>query len=235
MSLDKVIVALDFSSAKEALRVVDELEGLIDFFKVGYELFLAEGVNFINLLKKRNKKVFLDLKFHDIPNTVYKATKLILNYQIDMFTVHALGGKEMMQACLKALKESSLENQPKVIGVTILTSLDSEKLTDTLNVSVELEKMVLHLAVTAKQVGVQGVVASANEAKKIKQLCGKDFLVISPGIRTKAGQDDQRRTSKASEAFTAGVDYIVLGRAITLSKNPKQSLLNILDESSCRN
>ncbi|MEN2986579.1 MAG: orotidine-5'-phosphate decarboxylase, partial [Thermodesulfovibrionaceae bacterium] len=194
MSFDKVIVALDFSSATEALKIVDDLEGLVDFFKVGYELFLAEGFSFLNILKKRNKRIFLDLKLHDIPTTVYKATKLILNYQVEMFTIHTLGGVEMMKASLKALREIG-EVPSKIIGVTVLTSLNEEKLYETLNTSFELNNLVLHLATRAYQSGLHGVVASANEAKKIKELCGKDFLVITPAIRAEKMQDDQRRIS----------------------------------------
>lgn len=221
--IDSVIIALDFNKKEDALRVVDELEGLVDFFKVGLELFISEGPEIIKILKKRDKKVFLDLKLHDIPNTVYKTTKAVLQYQVDMLTIHTTGGFEMMKYAVDALREFNTDT--KIIGVTILTSLDEEKLRKILNFPVDLNSLVVNLALEAKKAGINGVVSSAQEVSSIKKNCGDDFLVITPGIRfEKESFNDQKRLANAQSAFSYGADYIVLGRAITSKSNLRKVL-----------
>ncbi len=230
MSLDKVIVALDFSKSKEALKLVDELDELISFYKVGLELFLSEGRNILKALKKRNKKIFLDLKFHDIPNTVHRAVKASLNFGIDMLTLHTTGGFEMMKRAIEIVEEAKIKeaSQLKLLGVTILTSLDNESLTELYGFSIDTSSIVKNLAILSKKAGLDGVIASAKEIKNIKNHCGKDFLVVTPGIRVeKLVKDDQKRTVSPQEAFLLGADYIVIGRAVTLSKNPAEVILNL--------
>lgn len=231
MSLDKVIIALDFSKKHEALRVVDELEGLIDFYKVGLELFLSEGVEFIKILKKREKKIFLDLKFHDIPNTIQKAVKVCIDYGVDMLTFHSSGGFDMLKRAVEIVEETKINDKAslKLLGVTVLTSLDSNALREIYGTPFEASSLVKNLALLSKKAGLDGVVASASEAGEIKELCGKEFLVVTPGIRlSKISNDDQRRTVKPKEALLYGADYIVIGRAVTSSSSSREALLKLL-------
>ncbi len=219
IDLSRIIVALDFSKKEDALKIVDELEGLINFYKVGLELFISEGAEILKILKNKGKKVFLDLKFHDIPNTVYKAVKSVLQYEIDMFTVHASGGIEMMQRAVMAVKEYSYKEDiqpPKILGVTVLTSLSEEALTQVFSFPVSREVLAKNLALKAKQAGMDGVVSAVSSIKNIKELCGKDFTVVTPGIRLKNSDfHDQKIVATPYEAFYQGADYIVIGRAIT--------------------
>lgn len=223
---DRIIVALDVSTREEALKIVKELEGFVDFYKVGSELFINEGPRILKELKKLDKRIFLDLKLHDIPNTVYKATRAILNYDIDMLTVHILGGVSMLKRAVEAVRECSLNNEgikTKLIGVTALTSLDEEDFKD-LGINLSVADFVKRLSLLAKKVGVDGVVASAREVKAIKELCGNNFLVITPGIRTSLiEKNDQKRIVTAQDAFSLGADYIVVGRAITSSLKPMEA------------
>ncbi len=224
----RIIVALDFSKKEDALRIVDELEGLVNFYKIGLELFLSEGSDFVRLLKKKGKKIFLDLKFHDIPNTVYKAVKSILQYEIDMFTIHAFGGTEMMKKALLAVKEHSYKENtspPKILGVTVLTSIDEIVLKEMISFPVSRETIVKNLAVKVKEAGLDGVVAGASSIKTIKELGGKDFIIVTPGIRLKdTDLDDQKVVATPEKAFDLGADYIVIGRALTSNQNPKDFL-----------
>lgn len=229
MSLDKVIIALDFPKKEEALKIVEELDELINFYKVGLELFLSEGVNILGTLKKREKKIFLDLKFHDIPTTVKKAVKASLNFGIDMLTLHTTGGVEMMKRAKEVVEEAKIKNNSsiKLLGVTILTSLDSIMLKEIYKADIDIPTMVKNLSVLAKKAGLDGVVASAQEINIIKEHCGNDFLVVTPGIRLKKTPEDQKRTVTPKEAFAKGADYIVIGREITESQNPREVLLNL--------
>lgn len=231
MSLDKVIIALDFSKKNEALRVVDELEGLIDFYKVGLELFLSEGVDFIKILKKKNKKIFLDLKFHDIPNTIQRAVKVCLGYGVEMLTLHSSGGFDMLKRAVEIVEETKIKDKVslKLLGVTVLTSLDDNVLREIYGTPIKASNLVKNLALLSKKAGLDGIVASASEIRKIKELCGEDFLVVTPGIRLYAlPNDDQRRTITPQEAFLSGADYIVVGRAVTSSSSSKEALLKLL-------
>ncbi|WP_353683699.1 orotidine-5'-phosphate decarboxylase [Thermodesulfovibrio sp. 3907-1M] len=228
----RIIVALDFSKKEDALKIVDELEGLINFYKVGLELFLSEGAQILKILKNKGKKVFLDLKFHDIPNTVYKAVKSVLQYEIDMFTVHASGGIEMMQRAVMAVKEYSYRENippPKILGVTVLTSLNDEELTQVFSSPVAREVLAKNLALKAKQAELDGVVSAVSSVKTIKELCGKDFTVVTPGIRLKdANFHDQKIVATPYEAFCEGADYIVIGRAIT-ETSPRRAIITMIN------
>lgn len=227
MSLDRVIIALDFSDRKQALQIVDKLEGAINFYKVGTELFLSEGERIIDDLKRRNKKIFLDLKFHDIPNTVQRAVRVSLNFGVDMLTLHTLGGIEMLKRARDTVEEEKIKSNIslKLLGVTVLTSLDGKALEEIFGFSIEVSGLVENLAIMAKKVGLDGVVSSANEIFLVKEKCGKDFLVVTPGIRlTSLVRDDQKRAVTPQEAFNRGADYIVVGRAVTLSNNPMDAL-----------
>jgi orotidine-5'-phosphate decarboxylase len=228
MDPGRIIVALDFSKKEDALRIVNQLEGVIDFYKVGLELFLSEDGEILRILKKKGKKIFLDLKFHDIPNTVYKAVKSILQYEIDMFTIHSFGGTEMMKKALLAVKEHSYKENilpPKILGVTVLTSIDERELKELISFSVSRETIVKNLAIKAKEAGLDGVVAGASSIITIKELCGDDFLIVTPGIRLKDSDlYDQKIVTNPKEAFDLGADYIVIGRAVTSNQNPGEVL-----------
>ncbi len=227
MSLDKVIIALDFSNEADALKIVDELGELVNFYKVGLELFCSSGPSIIKKLKSFDKKVFLDLKFHDIPNTVQKAVKVCLKYEVDLLTLHTIGGKKMLEAVATLKKET---NNTKIIGVTILTSLNEDDLNE-LGFNISIPQIVKRLSFLAKDCNMDGVVASAHEIKLIKELCGKDFLVITPGIRPHdCSKDDQKRTVTAEEALAMGADFIVVGRAVTSSSTPKEALMSLFKQ-----
>lgn len=230
---ERIIVALDFSKKEDALKIVDELEGLINFYKVGLELFLSEGKEILNILKKRDKKIFLDLKFHDIPNTVYKAVKSVLQYEIDMFTVHISGGIEMMQKAVLAVKEYSYKENispPKILGVTVLTSLDERALNEIFSLSISRESLVKNFSLKAKQAGLNGVVSAVSSVKTIKELCGNDFIVVTPGIRPKNSDfHDQKVVASPEEAFLHGADYIVIGRAITNASSPHEVVFKMIN------
>jgi orotidine-5'-phosphate decarboxylase len=231
MRLDKVIIALDFSKSKEALKIVDELDELINFYKVGFGLFISEGKKILKELKKREKKIFLDLKFHDIPNTVQNAVRASYNLGVDMLTLHTTGGVEMMKKARDVVEKARVKDNTslKLLGVTILTSIDGKMFKDIYTSTTSISSVVKNLSLLAKEAGLDGVVASAHEIDIIKKYCGKDFLVVTPGIRLeKLFNEDQKRTVTPREAFDRGADYIVIGRAVTSSKNPRETLLNIL-------
>uniref|UniRef100_A0A7C4EN04 Orotidine 5'-phosphate decarboxylase n=1 Tax=Thermodesulfovibrio aggregans TaxID=86166 RepID=A0A7C4EN04_9BACT len=232
MDPGRIIVALDFSKKEDALRIVDELEGLVNFYKIGLELFLSEGPSIISLIKAKNKKIFLDLKLHDIPNTVYKAVKSLLQYEIDMFTIHTSGGTEMMKKALLAVKEYSYKENippPKILGVTVLTSLNQKALNEIFPFSISQEVLVKNLALKAKQAGLDGVVAGASSAKEIKELCGNGFIVVTPGIRIEKTEfHDQKIVATPQEAFSLGADYIVIGRAITRNNSPRRIITDMI-------
>ncbi|MGB9823213.1 MULTISPECIES: orotidine-5'-phosphate decarboxylase [Thermodesulfovibrio] len=229
----RIIVALDFSKKEDALRIVDQLEGVINFYKVGLELFLSEGHEILKILKNKGKKIFLDLKFHDIPNTVYKAVQSVLQYEIDMLTVHALGGTEMMKKAALAVKEYSYKENippPKILAVTVLTSLDEKDLVEALSFPISRESLVKNLALKAKQVELDGVVSAVSSVKTIKQVCGQGFIVVTPGIRLKNSNfHDQKVVATAHEAFSEGADYIVIGRAITHSNFPQRMIVDMIN------
>jgi orotidine-5'-phosphate decarboxylase len=225
---DKLIIALDVSDAKQALGIVDMLGDYAGVFKVGFELFVSAGPKVVEDIQRKGKKVFLDLKFHDIPNTVTKAALAASRLGVYMFNVHTSGGLDMMKRCKDSVTESCLKEniqRPKIIGVTVLTSLDNGVLKNELSVSHGIKTHVKHLALLAQKAGLDGVVASPHEISMIKQHCGKDFLVVTPGIRPSwVAPDDQKRTATPKEALKNGADYIVMGRGILKQEDPIKAL-----------
>jgi len=227
---DYLIVALDVPTLKEAEDIVDELGDLVGYYKVGLKLFLRFGPNAIEILKNKGKKVFLDLKLHDIPSTVAGAVDAAVDMNLDMLTVHALGGFEMMETAQKIIWEKKA-GKPLILGVTILTSLDEAFLQDFLGVDKPMEKQILDLAVLAKSAGLRGVVASPKEVSHIKKQCGKDFIVVTPGIRPKgAKKDDQKRVLPPDMAIIRGADFIVVGRTIINAPDRGKATLSIIED-----
>ncbi|QFT54344.1 orotidine-5'-phosphate decarboxylase [Microbulbifer sp. THAF38] len=224
-----VIVALDYDNADAALSMADQLDPSLCRVKVGKELFTIAGPDLVRALVDRGFEVFLDLKFHDIPNTVAAAVKAAARLGVWMVNVHASGGERMMRAAADALSELG-EGRPLLIGVTVLTSTTQEELAAT-GVGKPLEEQVLNLAAQAQSCGLDGVVCSAREAEALKEACGPDFALVTPGIRP-AGSDagDQRRTLTPSEALNQGSDYLVIGRPITAAEYPLTALQDILAE-----
>lgn len=221
----KIIVALDFPQQVSAMVLVDQLDPRLCRLKVGKELFTAAGPSFVKLLVAKGFDVFLDLKFHDIPNTVAKAVIAVADLGVWMTNVHASGGSRMMRAAKQALVER--RSDMLLIGVTVLTSMEDEDLAE---VSVErsVDDQVLHLATLAKEANLDGVVCSAQEASLLKSTFGGTFNLVTPGVRLAgAGADDQRRVTTPVEAVSLGSDYLVIGRPITQSPDPLATLKQI--------
>lgn len=224
--MNRILVALDVDSAARAMAVADALRGSVGGFKVGKQLFTADGPAVVRTLAERGDRVFLDLKFHDIPNTVAGAVESAVATGAWMVNVHAAGGRKMMQAAAAAAaRAAAAANRPRplVIGVTVLTSLDSRDLLET-GVSRPVVDQVIHLARLAQDAGLDGVVASPQEIAAIRRACGPDFLIVTPGIRPANGQlarDDQARTMSPAEAVAAGASYLVIGRPITAAADPR--------------
>jgi len=216
---DRIIVALDVDSAARANALMDALAGHVGGFKIGKELFVTEGPEIVRRVVERGSRVFLDLKFHDIPNTAAGAVRAAARHSAWMVNVHASGGPAMLRAAADAAAEFGT-SRPLVIAVTVLTSLDESDLRK-IGLAGTPQKAALRLAKLAKENGLDGVVASAKEAAAIKRECGADFLVVSPGIRP-AGADpgDQKRLSTPGNAAKNGCDYLVIGRPITLAPDP---------------
>jgi len=218
----KIIVALDYQEAKSAFKLVQTLDPKMCRLKVGKELFTAAGPNFIDELHKHNFSVFLDLKFHDIPNTVAKACLAASNLGVWMLNVHASGGAEMMKAASEAVKSS--ESKPLLIAVTVLTSMNQATLTS-VGVQTPLADHVLNLARLTQASGLDGVVCSAQEAPLLRTHLGNQFCLVTPGIRPKdANQDDQSRVVTPFDAIKLGSSYLVIGRPITQAENPQNML-----------
>ncbi|MDG0968317.1 MAG: orotidine-5'-phosphate decarboxylase [Porticoccaceae bacterium] len=221
----KVIVALDYSNQGAALKLVDQLDPGMCRLKVGKELFTIAGPKFVEMLVARGFDIFLDLKFHDIPNTVAKAVSAVADMGVWMTNVHASGGYRMMAEAKKALEEKS--DSMLLIGVTVLTSMDDSDLSE-LGIFRSTSEQVMHLAQLTKNAGLDGVVCSAQEAGLLKQALGGDFLLTTPGIRlAKASKDDQRRIMTPVDAVSLGSDYLVIGRPITMSSDPLATLIAI--------
>ncbi len=223
---DRTIIALDYSSAADCEEFFKKIYSLESpqlkaprFVKLGLELFYADGERVLSLVRDRGLKLFLDLKLHDIPNTVYGGIKNLAKYKPEIINVHASGGIEMMQAAKKALVDAGA-SQTKLIAVTVLTSLDDSWLSS-IGVGVSTAELAVNLALRTKEAGLDGIVCSPHEADAIKSFCGKDFLTVCPGVRP-AGSDshDQKRISTPRAALEAGADYIVMGRAITGASDP---------------
>ena len=226
---NKIIVALDFDSSSRALDFVDNLDPKLCRLKIGKELFTAAGPNLVEAMIEKEFDVFLDLKFHDIPNTVASAVQVAADLGVWMVNVHASGGSKMLEASNKAL--AGYENPPLLIAVTVLTSLSEEEIKE---IGLKgMQRQVLQLAGLAKDNGLDGVVCAASDTSLIKRQFGKDFLAVTPGIRpANSLVNDQSRVSTPSEAIKNGSDYLVIGRPITQSDNPMKSLDSIIKEIS---
>jgi orotidine-5'-phosphate decarboxylase len=230
---DRLIVALDFSTMAEAEKLVLELGDSVSYYKVGMELYYAVGAPIITFLKSQGKYVFLDLKLQDIPNTVAKSLSVLTNLGADMMNVHAVGGGKMMREAAKAVKETAAKlgkPSPKLIAVTVLTSMDNAQWSE-LNYVKPIEEQVVELAKLAKKSGMDGVVASPQEAAVISKACGNEFLIVTPGVRP-AGADvnDQSRIATPLWAINNGATHIVVGRPITQAEDKIAAAKNIVAE-----
>ncbi|MCQ2455987.1 MAG: orotidine-5'-phosphate decarboxylase [Clostridia bacterium] len=215
-----VIVACDFAGKKEVFDFLDKFEGRKPFVKIGMELFYAEGPEIVREIKKRGHKIFLDLKLHDIPNTVKKSMAVLSRLDVDMTNLHASGTCRMMEAALEGLTRED-GTRPILIAVTQLTSTDQESMENDLLIREPIDRVVMHYASNAKKAGLDGVVCSPLEAGKVHDTCGKDFLTVTPGVRFAAGDvGDQKRVMTPAEAKKIGSDYIVVGRPITAASDP---------------
>jgi orotidine-5'-phosphate decarboxylase len=221
---EKVCIALDVSTRKEALDLVRLLRDSVGMFKVGLQLFTAEGPSLVMEIVETGGKVFLDLKFHDIPNTVKNAAVEAAKLGVSMMTIHTAGGAAMMQAVASELREKFGNAKPLVVGVTVLTSLDDKGLGE-VGVSSNMDTQVLRLARLAETSGLDGIVCSPREIQMIRGAAGRGFKIVTPGIRM-PGQsvDDQQRTATPTEAFAAGADYIVVGRPVTGAPDPRAAI-----------
>lgn len=234
---EQLIVALDAPTLEVAEAWLIELKGSVHYYKVGLELFVAHGWKAVNLVKNYGGRVFLDLKLHDIPNTVSRTLAAVCEHEVDMVNVHTLGGFEMMKAARAAVEKysSGRIKKPKLIGVTVLTSHSQETLSKELCVKHKVKDEVLHLASLAQKAGLDGIVCSPEETAWVRKKFKNDFLIVTPGIRP-AGTDsgDQKRIFTPEDAVKAGSDHIVVGRPITQAANPKQAVLKILDAIASR-
>ena len=229
-----MIFALDAKNYEEALSWVELLSGHVGMFKVGKELFTAVGPKIVRSIKERSQKVFLDLKFHDIPNTVARAAEAAVGLNVDMFNVHASGGSQMIKEAVTAAWNCSDKlgrARPVLLAVTILTSLNNEDLKE-IGFQKSTGEMVLHLAKLAQNAGASGVVASAQDIAVLRKNFGNEFIIVTPGIRSAAEtkKDDQKRTLSAYEAVKMGADYIVVGRPIREAKEPVEACRKIIQE-----
>ena len=235
MSLkDRVIVALDTPDLQFAKKLVRSLKDHIKMFKIGNELFTAHGPKAVQTIKDLGAEVFLDLKYHDIPNTVAQAARQAVRLGIFMFNVHIPGGLQMMQeTCIAAADEARKQNlpSPKLIGVTLLTSLSQDEMAKQIGISKPLIDTVLHYAELAQKAGLDGVVASPREIEKIRAKFGPKFLIVTPGIRPVWAEcGDQERVTTPKEALKLGADYLVIGRPITQSDDPSEAASRIFEE-----
>ncbi len=228
---DAIIIALDVESLEQAKEIVQATGEAAVNYKVGFELFTRCGPAAVELLKEHGKEVFLDLKFHDIPNTVARAVAAASALGVKMLNVHASGGAEMMRAAAEAAGSGGSGERPKVLAVTVLTSIDQGILKEEVGCNRSVEEQVVHLARIAAGAGLDGVVASPREIGVIRRNLGADFLIVTPGIRPLwAAKGDQRRVTTPGEAIRAGADYVVIGRPITASDDPKEALERIIEE-----
>lgn len=215
-----VIIACDFASAEQTYKFLDQFGEVRPFVKIGMELYYAEGPAIVRELKRRGHKIFLDLKLHDIPNTVKKSMAVLSRLDVDICNLHAAGTKEMMKAALEGLTRED-GSRPLLIAVTQLTSTSEERMHEDLLISGSIQDCVRHYALCAKEAGLDGVVCSPLEAGLVKEACGKDFLAITPGIRFADGEvGDQVRITTPEKAKSIGSDYIVVGRPITAAEDP---------------
>ncbi len=229
---NRIIVALDTADFTQAKSLVKTLKRDVPIFKIGSELFTACGPRAIQMVRESGREVFLDLKFHDIPNTVHRSVRAAIQYEVAMLTIHVSGGLRMMQeACVAAADEAQKKNLelPKLIGVTLLTSLSEEDVKNEIGLSKPIQETVLRYAGLAQRAGLDGIVASAFEIKRIREHYGPDFLIVTPGVRPEgASRDDQERVLTPKEAFDLGASYIVMGRPITQATSPADAMARVI-------
>ena len=224
----KIIVPLDVSSLEDAKTLVNKLPE-VSFWKVGLELFVSTGAEILQYLKDRDKKVFLDLKFHDIPNTVAGACRSACKYEVDLLTIHATAGKKALEAAVKEVQK--VEKPPQLLAISLLTSIDSRSLAYDLKVPVELPQYALEMAILAKESGLNGAVCSPQEVAKLREICGQDFVLVCPGIRPSwSVKGDQSRVATPKDAIASGASYLVIGRPITAAEDPNQAWSRICQE-----
>ena len=232
---DKIVFALDVEHFGEAQQWVNRLKGHVGVFKVGKQLFTHAGPKVIDMIRQKGQNAFLDLKYHDIPNTVAKAGEEATKLGVVMFNLHALGGFEMMRKTVEASRATAKSlgvPKPLILAVTILTSMDEETLKE-VGVQGPLVEEVGRLASLSLKAGVDGVVASPQEIGIIRQRCGEKFLIVTPGIRHPSDKrDDQKRTMSPKEAITAGANYLVIGRPIKEAKDPLEAVQKIIEDIS---
>jgi len=235
---EKIIVALDVNSIDEVEKLVDQLRPVIKIFKIGSELFTSCGIQAVDVIRRKGCKTFLDLKYHDIPNTVMKAARAAAKQNIHMFTIHALGGLTMMEKAVKSARdEAGRLNMPPplILGVTVLTSFDKKDM-QSVGINGTVHEEVLRLVKLAEEAGLDGVVASPKEVSAIRKIVKEDFLIVTPGIRPSWCQkSDQKRVATPKEALDMGSDYLVIGRPITAQEDPKAAAEKIIKEIGNKN
>ena len=230
----RLVLALDIDSDRDALGIVDELKDAVGLFKVGHQLFTAYGPDIVRRIIGRGGRVFLDLKYHDIPNTVARASAEAVRLGASIFNVHALGGLDMMKAAAESAKETADKlgvPAPLVLAVTVLTSMDERSLRKELKIARSLQREVSHLARLARRAGMHGVVASPQEIKMLRRAVRGEFVILTPGVRPVwAGRDDQKRIMTPAEAVAAGANYIVIGRPVLRAEDRRAAVEKILEE-----
>ncbi|VEP13638.1 Orotidine 5'-phosphate decarboxylase [Hyella patelloides LEGE 07179] len=224
----KIIVPLDVPTLEDAKTLVEKLPQ-VSFWKVGLELFVSTGADILQYLKDRDKKIFLDLKFHDIPNTVAGACRSALIYEVDLLTLHATAGRKALEAAVAAVKDA--KKPPQLLAISLLTSIDSRSLAFDLKVPLELPEYALNMAMLAKESGLNGAVCSPQEVSKLREVCGQDFTLVCPGIRPSwSVKGDQSRIATPKDAITQGASYLVIGRPITAADKPAEAWERICQE-----
>jgi orotidine-5'-phosphate decarboxylase len=228
MNSDRIIVPLDVPTLEAAIALVEQLPQ-VSFWKVGLELFVSTGPEILQILKEQDKRIFLDLKFHDIPNTVMSACRSASQYGVDLLTIHATAGRSALKLAAEAMHHS--QSPTKLVAITLLTSLISRDLAFDLKVPLELPDYVLQMTLLAQESGIHGAVCSPQEVNQLREICDPDFLLICPGVRPSWSiTGDQRRVMTPAEAIAAGADYLVIGRPITAAPSPQDAWEKICQE-----
>jgi len=231
---DRLVLALDVNTMEEARELVTELKDYVGVFKVGLQLYTSVGPDIIKMIQDEGREIFFDGKFHDIPNTVAKASANLVKHGATFFNVHITGGSKMISTCLKLSRETAKScglPRPTVLGVTLLTSFGQKTLTEELLINRNIDDYVSQLAKVAKESGLDGIIASATDVPKIKKACGEDFIILCPAIRpTWSVVNDQIRVVTPKDAIKAGVDYLVVGRPITSAKDKVSAAKLVIDE-----
>lgn len=231
---NRIVLALDVDSKEEASKLIKELKNYVGTFKVGLQLLSKEGPEIVKIIQEEGCNIFYDAKFHDIPNTVAMASANITRLGVNIFDIHISGGSKMISAAVEECRKvaTSLNiPKPAMLGITVLSSINTEILNNDINVPIPVDEYVIHLAKLAKDCGLDGVVASVKEAKLIREACGEDFIILCPGIRPSwAATNDQARIATPAEAIKQGADLMVIGRPITAASNRVEAAKKILEE-----